>query len=76
MLTNDERKELQEDFDARYVRHCTCQQIQTENNKKFANDDKRIDLQEHDFKILTKLVWIIATATVGQLIATVFEKLF
>lgn len=76
MLTRDERKELQEEFDNRYVQNCTCQQIQTENNKKFANDDKRIDLQEHDFKILTKLVWIIATATVGQLIATVFERLF
>ena len=76
MLTRDEKKELQEEFDNRYVQNCTCRKIQEDHTKKFANDDKRIELQEHDFKILTKLVWIIATATVGQLIATVFEKLF
>ncbi len=76
MLTRDEKKELQEEFDNRYVQNCICRKIQNEHKDKFANDDKRIELQQHDFQILTKLVWIIATATVGQLIATVFERLF
>lgn len=67
-----------EDFeilDERYVQVSDCKDIQSETDKKFANDDKRIDMIVHDFNAIKWLVGIVATATVGQLVVMIFGKL-
>lgn len=67
-----------EDFkilDERYVQVSDCKDIQSETNKKFANDDKRIDIIVHDFNAIKWLVGVVATATVGQLVVMIFSRL-
>lgn len=62
--------------DERYRKIEDCDDIQKDTAKTLANDDKRIELIAADVKIFKKLGWVIATATVGQLIATIFANLF
>lgn len=46
----DEIKELEKLFDERYVLQSDCNEVQAKVEKKFANDDKRIDLMAYDIK--------------------------
>lgn len=73
MLDRDDWKEIEERLDDRYVMQTDCVERQTEYNKKFANDDKRIELISHDFALIKKLMWVIASAVVGTLVASVLE---
>lgn len=66
-------KRFDERYDERYVRKTFCNEIQSENLKHFANDDKRIEIIQHDFSAIKKLVWVIATASIGSLITAIFE---
>ena len=43
-LTHDDIQELKKVFDDRYVMQSDCDATQLAINKKFANDDKRIEL--------------------------------
>lgn len=43
-LTHEDIMELKKVFDDRYVQIADCDSVQEGFNKKFANDDKRIDL--------------------------------
>ena len=43
-ITHEDIQELKKVFDDRYVLQSDCNEIQDGFNKKFANDDKRIDL--------------------------------
>ena len=43
-VTHEDIQELKKVFDDRYVLQSDCNEIQDGFNKKFANDDKRIDL--------------------------------
>ncbi len=65
--------EMQNAFDDRYVLKDDCMERQETINKKFANDDKRIELLIQKWNTLEKLVWTIATATVGTLITTIAQ---
>lgn len=65
--------ELQHIFDDRYVCKDDCSERQEMVNKKFANDDKRIELLIQKWNTLEKLVWTIATATVGTLVTTIMQ---
>lgn len=49
-LTHEDIQELKKVFDDRYVRIEDCNDKQEAVNKKFANDDKRIDLMATDIK--------------------------
>ena len=44
MVTHEDIQELKTVFDDRYVLQSDCDETQREINKKFSNDDKRIDL--------------------------------
>ena len=66
-------KRFDKRYDERYVRQSTCNEIQSENLKHFDYDDKRIEIIQHDFSAIKKLVWVIATASIGSLITAVFE---
>ena len=60
-------------LDGRYVKKDDCNEIMNAVNKKFSNDDTRIRLFEQKLSHWEKLFGVIATATVGQLIATVMQ---
>lgn len=58
---------------ARYVHKDDCVDTQEQNAKKFANDDTRIKLFEQQLSMWSKLFWVIASATVGQLVVSLLE---
>lgn len=64
-----------------FVQIDDCNTVQSENQKKFANDDKRIDrillLQENNTKALQKNNWLttaILAAIIGSVIAFYFFR--
>ena len=59
--------------DERYVMLSNCSERQEAINKKFANDDKRIDRIINRVAIWEKLLWAIASASIGALVLSFFE---
>ena len=72
-LTHEDFKQIEQEFDERYVMQGECNSVQASFNKKFANDDKRIDIIAHDFAVIKKLVWVVASASIGSLVTAIFE---
>lgn len=72
-LDFDDIKKLEETFDDRYVLQSDCNEIQKNNSKRFANDDKRIEIISHDFAVIKKLMWAVASASIGSLVVAFFE---
>lgn len=64
-LTHEDMQEIKKVLDDRYVQIASCDSVQEGFNKKFANDDKRIDrimfLQEDTNNKLTKNNWLTIT---------------
>ena len=82
-LTHEDIQELKKVFDDRYVRIEDCNDRQEAVNKKFANDDKRIDLMATDIKQMRNETktglkfnnWLTATvlvAIIGAVVAFYF----
>ena len=73
-LTHEDMQEIKKILDDRYVQIVDCDNKQTDINKKFANDDKRIDrillLQESNTKALQKNNWL-TTAILSVIIGIV-----
>ena len=73
-LNYDDRKSIKEEIlqvtYERYVRIEDCNNKQESINKKIASDDKRIEIILHDFGIIKKLMWAIASAGIGTLVST------
>jgi hypothetical protein len=78
-ITHEDMQEIKKILDDRYVQIVDCDNTQNEMNKKFANDDKRIDrimyLQEDTNSKLTKNNWltitilgVILTAVLGMIL--------
>lgn len=67
------KKEIFEEADERYVKIESCTDKQEAVNKKLAKDDKRIEIISHDFDIIKKLMWAVASASIGSLVVAVFE---
>ena len=67
------KKEFFEEADERYVKIESCSEKQEAVNKKFANDDKRIDKLIDRIEIWNKLFWIIASSSIGALVLGIFE---
>ncbi len=72
-VSMDHLQAAQEYFDGRYVLQADCVDRQKVNDKRFANDDKRIDIIAHDFGIIKRLMWAVATSSIGALVVAVFE---
>lgn len=72
-IEHEDIQELKKVFDDRYVLQSDCDDVQANINKKFANDDKRIDLLSHRMNIWNKLLWTIATTSVGALVTSIFQ---
>lgn len=67
------KKEILDEADERYVKIESCTEKQEAVNKKFANDDKRIDKLIDRMDIWNKLFWIIASSSIGALVMSVLE---
>lgn len=65
--------ELQDILDDRYVLQSDCNDKQEKMNGRFANDDKRIAIISHDFAVIKKLMWAVASASIGSLVVAFFE---
>lgn len=72
-VTHEDITELKTVFDDRYVLQSDCSEKQENVNKKFAKDDKRIEIISHDFGVVKKLMWAVATASIGSLVVAFFE---
>lgn len=72
-VSHEDIKELQSVFDDRYVLQSDCNEKQENVNKKFANDDKRIDKLIDRLNLWDKLLWAIASASIGALVISFLE---
>lgn len=72
-LNKEDREELTAYFDDRYVRQNDCNDKQRAVNDRFANDDKRIDKLADRLAIWNKLLWAIATSSIGALVVSFLE---
>lgn len=72
-ITQDIETRLIERGDERYVMRGDCNERQERVNRKFANDDKRIEIISHDFCVIKKLMWTVASASIGSLVVAFFE---
>ena len=67
------KKEFFAEADQKYVKIDDCTERQEAVSKKFANDDKRIEIISHDFAVVKKLMWAVASASIGSLVTAIFE---
>jgi hypothetical protein len=72
-ITLEDIQVIRKEFDEEYVRIVDCNDIQDENKKKLANDDKRIEIITDDFATVKKLMWAVASASIGSLVVAFFE---
>jgi hypothetical protein len=73
MIKREDLIELESILDDRYVLKIDCDSTQKEFTNKLANDDKRIDIIIHDFKIIKWLLTVLAGASGGSLISDFIE---
>lgn len=81
-LTHEDMQEIKKILDDRYVQIVDCDTKQENINKKFANDDKRIDrimyLQEDTNTKLNKNNWLttaILTVIIGIVITMILKSI-
>ena len=72
-LSMEDMNFIKKELDDRYVMKSDCSDRQEAVNKKFANDDKRIELIAQDFNTIKNLIKVVATASIGSLITALFE---
>jgi hypothetical protein len=72
-LEHSDIMELKKVFDDRYVLQSDCNDRQESVNKKFANDDKRIDKLIDRMNLWNKLLWAIASSSIGALVVSFLE---
>lgn len=76
-LEHSEIQALKAEFfaeaDEKYVHIGDCNDKQETVNKKFANDDKRIDKLIDRMNIWNKLLWAIASSSIGALVVSFLE---
>lgn len=68
MIEHDDIQELKKVFDDRYVLQSDCDETQKQMNKRFSNDDKRIELLVQQQKINNWLTTAIAGGIITLLI--------
>ena len=74
-LTMEDMQEIKKELDDRYVMQADCNEIQSQNNNKFANDDKRIEKQEEFISGLKKFGWAIISVLVGEVVISLLTLL-
>lgn len=72
-MSREDLNEIEQHFDDRYVLQVRCSEKQLKFNERLAMDDKRIEIMYHDFGVVKKLMWAVATASIGTLVVAFFE---
>ena len=72
-ISREDMNEIKSELDERYVMQGDCDSIQQKVNNKFANDDKRIDILLDRVGVFNKLLWLIASSSVGALLVAFFD---
>lgn len=72
-MTNEERKELEEYFDERYVRKDDCNERQNLIDTRFANSATRNAIVAHDVAAIKKVLWFVAGAIVSEVVVMLFS---
>lgn len=72
-LNHEDIMELKKVFDDRYVLQSDCNDTQERVSKKFANDDKRIDKLIDRMELWSKLLWAIASSSIGALVVAFLQ---
>ena len=72
-MTIEEIESLKKQFDDRYVLQSSCTERTDVVNKRFANDDKRIDKLIDKMSLWDKLFWAIASSSIGALVVGFLE---
>ena len=62
-------------LDDRYVLKKNCDEKRSSVYERLANDDKRIEVVMHDFATIKRLIWTVASATIGQMVLSLFDLL-
>jgi hypothetical protein len=73
MIEIEDFELLAKHFDERYVMKSDCNERQESVNKRFANDDKRIEKLIDRLNLWDKLLWAIAASSIGALVISFFE---
>jgi archaellum component FlaF (FlaF/FlaG flagellin family) len=66
-------KRIFDKADNKYVHIDDCNEKQERVNNMFAKDNTRIEIISHDFAVVKKLMWAVATASIGSLVVAFFE---
>lgn len=72
-MTNEERKELEEHFDMRYVKKDTCEERQNLYDKRFADSATRTAIMSHDLAAIKKILWFVAGAIASEVVVLIFS---
>lgn len=64
---------IKREMDDRYVLQSDCNDTQERVNKKLANDDKRIEIMLHDFKVIKWLITTVAASSIGALVVAFLQ---
>ena len=72
-LDHEDFTEIKRVLDDRYVKIETCSEKQEAVSKKFANDDKRIDKLIDRMNLWDKLLWAIASSSIGALVVAFLQ---
>ena len=72
-LEKEDIIELENILDDRYVLQSDCNDKQIKVNAKLANDDKRIDKLIDHMELWNKLLWAIASSSIGALVGAFIE---
>ena len=76
-LTHEEierlKREIKDELMPLFVTKDNCNDVQSSVTKKLSNDDKRIELMSHDFAVIKKLMWVVASSSIGALVVAFFE---
>lgn len=65
--------EIKTFFDDRYVLQGECNSRQKEITDELADEDKRIEVISHDFKIIKWLVTTVAASSIGALVVGILD---
>lgn len=75
MITREDLEVIEGHCDDRYVLKEDCSDKQQRNAAKFANDDKRLEVLGKDVDLFKKLMWLLASTSLGQLVVMLFESI-
>ena len=67
-ISVEDLQTIKNELDDRYVMQADCNDRQETFNKRFANDDKRIEQNEKFAESIRKLMWIVVSALIGEVV--------